>query len=99
MQMLKEVMILQTAKFTLGRLVATQSGLERIGEEDRFTALRRHLSGDWGDVDENDKAANDAALIENTRLVSVYRTETGIKFYVITEGDRSSTSILLPEEY
>lgn len=62
-------------------------------------ALRRHAQGDWGDLDEHDRAANDRALIEGTRLFSAYKTSTGTKFWIITEADRASTTVLLPSEY
>jgi hypothetical protein len=61
-------------------------------------ALRRHVRGDWGEVDNHDWAANEAALAHGSRLLSVYRSSKGIKFYVITEHDRSVTTLLLPED-
>lgn len=64
-----------------------------------FVALPRHYAGDWGEVCPEDRAANERALIENTRLVSVYRTQAGVKFWIMTEWDRSLTTILLPEDY
>ena len=59
----------------------------------------RHMAGDWGDVDEEDKAANDQALTDGSRLLSAYRTAAAKKLWIITEADRSATTILLPEEY
>jgi hypothetical protein len=61
--------------------------------------MRRHLTGDWGDLDEDDKRANAHALKSGARLFSAYHTSSGTKFYIITEADRSSTCFLLPEEY
>lgn len=61
--------------------------------------MRRHAKGDWGDLDVEDLQANDAALKSGGRLVSSYRTESGTKFWIITEADRSATTVLLPEEY
>ncbi len=58
-----------------------------------------HIVGDWGDVDEHDRAQNERALQEGTRLLSVYRSTGGVKFWIITEADRSVTTVLLPEDY
>lgn len=86
------------AKFNPGRLVITP-GAFSIGINDLSTALQRHLSGDWGDLDEHDRAMNEEALLIGGRLLSVYHDSKGVKFYIITEWDRSVTTILLPEEY
>jgi hypothetical protein len=90
---------LPTAKFRLGRIVMTHSVMNSLCEEDIFTGIRRHQSGDWGDVSKEDRAANDRALVEGTRLLSMYRTQQGVTFWIITEADRSVTTILLPEDY
>ena len=62
-------------------------------------ALRRHARGDWGDLDDEDRKANDRALQEGSRLFSAYKTKAGVKFWIITEADRSATTVLLPDEY
>jgi hypothetical protein len=62
-------------------------------------ALARHSSGDWGDVCEEDRKENDLSLKEGFRLLSVYTTSTGTKLWIITEADRSVTTVLLPEDY
>ena len=85
--------------FNLGRLMITRGALQLLDQQDVPAALHRHASGDWGDVDAEDWAANERALCEDTSLVSVYHSSAGEKFYIITEWDRSSTSILLPSEY
>jgi hypothetical protein len=85
--------------FNLGRLMITMGALQLLDQQDVLAALRRHASGDWGDVDSEDWAANERALLEDTRLVSVYHSSAGEKFYIITEWDRSLTTILLPSEY
>lgn len=85
--------------FPLGRLVATPGALEALSQDDICRALQRHLSGDWGEVDAEDRAANDQALVEGTRLLSSYKAANGTKFWVITEADRSATTVLLPSEY
>ena len=86
-------------KFPLGNLVATPNALAQIPNHDIQKALLRHSCGDWGLVDADDRAANDRALIEGTRLLSVFESETKIRFWIITEWDRSVTTILLPEDY
>ncbi len=90
---------MSTAKFALGQIVATPNALSAIPNPEIQSALSRHLSGDWGDVCAEDRAANEQALLESTRLFSVYRTSAGTKFWIITEADRSLTTILLPEDY
>jgi len=86
-------------KFSPGRLVATPGALKAIPNGDIRTALARHLLGDWGDVPPEDKQANDRALVERTRLFSSYHSSSGTKFWIITEADRSATTVLLPDEY
>jgi hypothetical protein len=61
--------------------------------------ISRHLQGGWGDCDEHDRQANEDALRNGDRLFSVYRTTKGVKVWVITEVDRSSTCVSLPSEY
>jgi hypothetical protein len=88
--------------FTLGRVVATPGALAAIGisGDDLSIYLARHQSGDWGDVDAHDRKENQLSLEQGFRLMSVYTlSTTGAKIWVITEADRSSTCILLPEEY
>ena len=87
------------AKFRLGRIVSTPNALSQLTHEDILLGIRRHQSGDWGEVTEHDRQANERALIEHTRLLSVYHAESGIKFWLITEADRSATTVLLPEDY
>jgi len=88
-------------RFSLGQVVATPGALEALTESgqspDEF--LRRHVSGDWGDVCEEDQEANENALRYGERLLSSYRTSKGTKLWIITEADRSSTTLLLPDEY
>ncbi|MGE4180353.1 MAG: plasmid related protein [Limisphaerales bacterium] len=64
-----------------------------------LAALGRHARGDWGTVGEEDWASNDRALVEEARLLSAYCSEGGIRFWIITEWDRSLTTVLLPEDY
>ena len=88
-------------KFNLGRLVATPGALAAIeaSGDSLLTYLSRHESGIWGEVDEHDRKENELSLEHGLRLMSVYSLSTGIKIWIITEADRSSTCILLPEEY
>ena len=90
---------MSVAKFPLGRLVATPGALAQVSPHDINTALARHLEGDWGELGEEDRSANDRALIEGSRLVSAYHATNGIKFWIITEHDRSISTVLLPEDY
>lgn len=83
----------------LGQIVATPAALGVLTQPDIVAALRRHASGDWGDVDAEDRAANDDALQDGTRLLSVYQSASGTTFWVITEADRSVTTVLLPDDY
>ena len=84
-----------------GQIVATPGALEAFGRAGQNPAefLRRHCSGDWGELDAEDWAANDRALQEGSRLLSAYKLRDGTKIWIITEADRSSTCLLLPEEY
>lgn len=92
---------LSITRFSPGKIVATPGAIEAMnGCEDKpLPYLSRHLHGDWGDVDADDKRANDADLRRGGRLLSAYRLKDGTKVWIITEADRSSTCILLPEEY
>jgi hypothetical protein len=86
-------------RFQLGQLFATANAAASLPSDEVWAAVLRHASGDWGEVCKEDWAANEAALVEGYRLFSVYRSADGRKFWIITEADRSSTTILLPEDY
>lgn len=86
-------------KFPLGQVYTTPGALEVVSEDELISALTRHIGGDWGDVCDDDRAANDEALQLGERLLSVYHTAAGVKFWIITERDRSATTFLLPFEY
>jgi hypothetical protein len=87
--------------FPLGQVVATPGALSAFAEaeEEYLPYLLRHACGDWGTISPEDVQANDEALEEGERLLSAYRLPGGTKIWIITEADRSSTCILLPEEY
>jgi len=86
-------------KFRIGRLVITPRATEKLTQDDVIKALVRHLDGDWGDLDEFDWKTNDDAVEFGNRLLSTYRAQDGTVFWIITEHDRSATTVLLPAEY
>jgi hypothetical protein len=88
-----------TIKFNSGNLLATSLVLEQISLEEIHEALNRHRCCDWGDVSESDRETNDRAFQEGYLLMSVYHDKNGIKFYIITTSDRSTTRVMLPDEY
>ena len=95
-------MILAPTKFPLGQVVATPGAIEAMKSEgaDAGGLLARHGAGDWGEVCAEDKKANEAALKHEARLMSAYTLpKTGAKLWVITEADKSATTLLLPDEY
>ncbi len=97
------------AAFNTGQIVATRGVFDLACENPEFAhfiqkSLNRHVKGDWGDVDEEDKQNNDKALKQGTRLLSAYKddrfTQNGVAtIWIITEADRSVTTILFPDEY
>ena len=87
------------SKFPLGQIVMTTNAQATLHGEDILSALARHAACDWGEVDDEDKHSNDQALQEGSRLLSAYTDRQGVKFWIITEADRSVTTILLPEDY
>lgn len=86
-------------KFPLGRTVATRGAIDSLSQYDIILGLSRHHAGDWGEVEEEDWAANEQALLTEARLFSVYSSTRHVRFYIITEWDRSVTTVLLPHEY
>jgi hypothetical protein len=87
------------AKFRLGHIVKTPNALLQLTDEDILMGIQRHQAGDWGDVGAHVRAANERALVEKKRLLSVYHSARGIKFWLITKADRSATMVLLSEDY
>ena len=94
-------------KFELGQIVATQGALAALKDSNQSALpfLLKHQSGDWGEICEDDKKQNDQATAhegspdQQQRVLSAYRTAKNEKLWIITEWDRSVTTILLPEEY
>ncbi len=84
--------------FSLGRVLATPGALNALEPEEIHAGLARHVRCDWGELDEEDKRANDFAVNRRLRILSAYRAGS-LKYWIITEADRSATTGLLPEEY
>ena len=87
------------ARFAPGAIVSTPGVLTRVPPDELLLALSRHLSGDWGELDEHDWQVNEEALRDGSRLLSAYVASNGTKFWIITESDRTVTTSLLPDEY
>lgn len=89
------------ARFQLGRMVATPGALEALSNvgQDAIEFIYRHQQGDWGCLSDEDKLENEFSVDKHLRLLSAYRLKDETKIWVITEADRSSTTILLPSEY
>ncbi len=88
-------------RFALGAVVATPGAVEALDRVGLAPAifLARHECGDWGDLSEDDRAENEFALGKRIRIFSAYHLDDFTKIWIITEADRSSTTILLPDEY
>ena len=87
--------------FELGQIVATPralASLKKAGQQ-AGELLSRHINRDWGDLDEEDRKENEYSLEHGFRLLSAYKTNAGDRLWIITEADRSVTTLLLPEEY
>jgi len=89
----------QPSRFPLGQIVITRHALDTLPPEAVRQALARHAQSDSGELDDEDRRANEWALQEGYRVESVYRAGDGTKFWIITEADRSVTTILLPADY
>jgi len=85
--------------FPFGTLVITRNAAAQLDERDVITALDRHGRCDWGDLSPEDRVENELSLKFDERLLSAYHDRKGVKFWVITEADRSATTVLLPEDY
>lgn len=93
--------VLSQPRFRAGQLVMTAgvNDLVQRGALNPVPYLGRHLDGDWGDLCDEDRRSNDAALKNGDRLFSSYRITPELKLWIITEWDRSVTTLLLPIEY
>jgi len=97
-------MINIAAKFPLGKLLMTRGVNDRIADDLQFSkfalgSLRRHARGDWGAMCQEDKTENNYSLDKRLRIFSAYEHPILPKIWIITEADRSATTILFPEEY
>ena len=88
-------------RFQLGRVGATPGALRVLenAKQAPDVFLDRHVNGDWGDVPEEDKQENELSVEQGLRILSAYTTSAGDRIWILTEADRSSTIIMLPEEY
>ena len=88
-------------RFPLGRVVATPGALRALEQAEQLPAefLDRHVNGDWGDVPEADQQENEFSVEHGFRILSAYTTSAGEQIWILTEADRSATTILLPSEY
>ena len=87
--------------FELGQIVATPGALAALKKAGQHPGefLTRHINRDWGDLDEEDRKENEYSLEHGFRLLSAYKTNAGDRLWIVTESDRSVTTLLLPEEY
>jgi len=95
---------LKSPKFPLGQLVVTRGVNDKTAEDKAFAvfvldSLNRHGQGDWGNLCDEDKRENELSLKEGFRLLSAYEKDGLPKIWIITEADRSATTVLFPEEY
>ena len=89
------------ARFPMGQIVATPGALQALEEASESPAalLKRHLIGDWGELSDEDRQENERSVSDGCRILSAYTLSTGIRIWIITEADRSATTLLLPSEY
>ena len=92
------VLTIPKSKFPLGQVVITANAQAQLDSVAVSEGLSRHASGDWGSVGKEDAAENELSLKEGFRLLSVYGTGDK-KFWIITEADRSVTTVLMPDDY
>lgn len=87
--------------FSLGDIVSTPAAIEALEEANAhgIQYLQRHVTGDWGDLEPEDVKENELSVKQGFRILSVYVLPTGVRIWIITEADRSSTTILLPSDY
>jgi len=97
-----EVVVVTGTAFDLGTVVATSNLQQRLGDKAHRLLpkiIARHSAGDWGDVCDEEAKINDEALTTDCRIMSVYKVKEDLEIWAITEADRSSTTLLLPEDY
>ena len=92
-------MAVQCASLPTGIVVITPNALDQLTPADIQRGLQRHQAGDWGDLGEEDWLENDNGLRTGLRLLSSYRSASGVTFWIITEANRSATTVLMPDDY
>lgn len=99
--MLNQATNTHAKRFEIGQVVSTPGAREALQSSGTnwHELLTRHISGDWGDLSDDDKQENDLSVREGFRILSAYHLPNGTKVWLITEADRSATTFLLPEEY
>ena len=85
--------------FPLGRVLITANAKDALDGTDVLSGLEQHAQGKWGDLSEDDRIENERSLNEGFRLLSAYEDRNGTRYWIITEADRSATTVLLPEDY
>ena len=92
---------MKPVRFQLGRLLSTPGALHALEKNNQgaLEFIQRHAKGDWGDVCEEDRKENELSFLHGSRLISVYSLNDGTKIWIISEANRSATTLLLPEEY
>jgi hypothetical protein len=85
--------------FQLGQVVATPGIIGAVPEDELVQFLERYQKGDWGKIDKEDWEMNNEAITTGGRILAVYQSQNGTTFWIITEQDRSATTLLLPDEY
>jgi hypothetical protein len=98
-QLTLRLRVRRAPRFDLGRLCITPNAAKAVPAREVIEAVARHATGDWGLLSAHDRQQNEEALRHGSRLVSVYRSRHGQRFYVITEASRELTTVLLPEDY
>jgi hypothetical protein len=95
------VAIANSSRFPLGQVVATPAALHALEDagQDARKILDRHRRGDWGNISREDADGNEQAIARGDRILSAYLLNTNVKIWIITEADRTATTILLPDEY
>ena len=96
-----DMIVVSSPLFELGAVTATPAGLAAVRRSGQsyWSFIARHLAGDWGNVDADDRAANNRAVEAGERLLSSYTTTLGEELWVLSEADRSATTLLLPSDY
>lgn len=89
----------QKVRFRCGQLCVTPAVLKKLAPMELISLINRHRSGDWGDISEHDASVNEEALRHKERVISWYTASTGEHIMIVTEADRSVTTILLTDEY